>query len=149
MLLGLFFVRPVPPPEQTRSQTLEDGDDDVREPALIPALHHNDSRTPLLNDDTIKDRYTRTDITTDGEYSNSVGRVAEVIRSVQVVSGQKHSTSLNVHGKALLSNLDFWLLFCIASMRMFPFSGFFSLLISYILQEQLLGVVIHVCLESF
>ena len=119
MLLGLIFVRPVPLLEQARSQTLEDGDD-VREPALLPALeHHNHSRTPLLNDDSIKNRYTRTGITTDGEHSNSVGEAA---RSVQI-SGQKHSAPLNVHGKALLSNLEFWLLFIIAAMRMFPFSG--------------------------
>ena len=129
MLLGFLFVRPVPIPEQTGSQSLEDGDD-VREPALLPALqHHNHSRTPLLNDDSIKNRYIRTDITTDGEYSNSVG-VMEATRSVQV-SGQKHSRPLNVHGKALLSNLDFWLLFTISSMRMFPFSGFFFSFISY------------------
>ena len=119
MLLGLIFVRPVPLLEQARSQTSEDGDD-VREPALSPPLqHHNHSRTPLLNDDSIKNRYTRTDITTDGEHSNSVGEAA---RSVH--SGQKHSTPLNVHGKALLINLEFWLLFIIAAMRMFPFSGF-------------------------
>jgi hypothetical protein len=53
----------------------------------------------------------------------------EATRSV----GQKHSTPLNVYGKALLSNLDFWLLFSISSMRMFPFSSLFSFLkISYI-----------------
>ena len=123
MLLGFLVVRPVPLPEQASSQSLEDGDD-IREPALSPALqHHNHSRTPLLNNDSIKGRYVRNDITTDGEYSNSV-RVMEAARSVQV-SGQKHNTPLNVHGKALLSNLDFWLLFTISSMRMFLFSGGF------------------------
>ena len=123
MLLGLFFVRPVPIPGQESSQ-LEDGDDDVQEPALSPNYQHrNHSRTPLLNDDSIKNRYSRTEFTTDGEHSNSVGGVMEVTHSVQV-SRQKHSIPLNVHGKALLCNLDFWLLFCISSMRMFPFSGF-------------------------
>ena len=126
MLLGFLFVRPVPIPEQTSSQSLENGED-VQEPALLPALqHHNHSRTPLLNDDSIKNRYIRTDITTDGEYPYSVG-VTEATRSVQV-SGQKHGTPLNVHGKALLSSFDFWLLFTISSMRMSPFSVFFSLL---------------------
>ena len=130
MLLGFLFVRPVPLSEQASSQSLEGGDD-VREPALSPALqHHNDSRTPLLNDDSVEDRYIRTDITTDGEYPNPVGGVVE---ATCFVSGQKHSTPLNVHGKALLSNLEFWLLFSIASMRMFP-SGFFSLSISYIIK---------------
>ena len=123
MLLGFLFVRPVPLPEQGSSQ-LEDGDD-VQEPALSPALQHrNHSRTPLLNDGSVKDRYVRTDITTDGEYSNSVGGVTEVTRSAQV-SSQKHSIPVNVHGKALLSNLDFWLLFSISSMRTFPFFHLF------------------------
>ena len=123
MLLGFLFVRPVPLPEQASSRSLEDGDG-VREPVLLPALqHHSHSRTPLLNEDSIKDRYIRTDITTDGEYPNSVGGVTEAILSVQV-SGQKHSTPLDIHGKALLSNFDFWLLFVISSLRMFPFFGF-------------------------
>jgi hypothetical protein len=129
MLLGFFFVRPVPLPEQASSQSLEDGDD-VRDPALLPALrHHNHSRTPLLNDDSNKDRYVPTAITTDGEHSNSVGGVTETTRSAQV-SGQMHNTPLNVHGKALLSNFDFWLLFIIHSMRMFP-PAFFSFNILY------------------
>jgi hypothetical protein len=126
MLLGFLFVRPVPFPEQASSQSLEDGDD-VQDPALLPALqHHNHCRTPLLKDNSINDRYVRTAVTTDGEHSNSV---MEAIRSVQV-SGQKHSTPLNIYGKALLSNFEFWLLTVICSMRMFP-SGFFFLLISY------------------
>ena len=122
MLLGFLFVRPVPShPEQASSQSLEN----VREPDLIPApQYHNHSRTPLLNDGSIKDRYIRNEITTDGECSNSVGGVVEATHSVQV-SDQKHSTPLNVHGIALLRNFDFWLLFSIYSMRMFPFSGFF------------------------
>ena len=122
MLLGFLVVRPVPLPEQGGS-LLEDGDD-VREPALsalLPGLQHRDhSRTPLLKDDSIKDRYVRTDITTEGEYSNSVG-VMEATRSVY---GQKHSAPPNIHGKALLNNLNFWLLLSISSMRMFFFSGF-------------------------
>ena len=122
MLLGFFFVRPVPLPEEKSSQ-LEDGDD-VQEPAHSPGLQHrNHSQTPLLNDDSNKKSYARTDFSTDGEHSNSVGGVTEVNRSVQV-SSQKHNAPLNVHGKALLCNLDFWLLFCITSMRMFPFPGF-------------------------
>ena len=146
MLFGFLFVRPVPLPEQASPRSLEDGHD-IRKPALLPALQHHDhnSRTPLLNDDFNKDRYVRTDITTDGEYSNSVGGLMKATSSVQV-SGQKHSTPLNVHGKALLSNFDFWLLFVISSLRMFPF-GFFYIW-HLILQGQFLGLVIHVCLES-
>jgi hypothetical protein len=126
MLLGFLFVRPAPLPEYGSSQ-LEHGGN-FREPTLSPALqHHNHTgtRTPLLNDDSIKNRYvpSRTDIATDGENSNPVGGVMEATRSV----GQKHSTPLNVHGKALLSNLDFWLLISISSMRTFPFSNFFLL----------------------
>ena len=120
MLLGFLVVRPVPLSEQASSQSLENGDD-VRERALLPALqHHSDSRTPLLNYDFIKDRYVRTDVTIDGNYSDSVGGVMEATHSVS----QKHSTPLNIYGKALLNNLDFWLLLGISSMRMFPFSFF-------------------------
>ena len=119
MLLGFLFVRPVPLPEQGDSQ-LEGGDDDP-EPAHSPALqHHDHSRTPLLNDDSIKYRYVRTDIATNGESSNSVRGVVEATRSVS----QMLSKPLNIHGKALLSNLDFWLLFTISSMRMFPLCSF-------------------------
>ena len=139
MLLGFFFVRPVPLPVQGCSQ-LEDGDD-IREP-ISPALqHHDHSGTPLLNDNSIINRYVRI---TNGDNSNSVGGDMETTRSVC----QKLSTPLNVHGKALLSNLDFWLLFSISSMRTFPFSVFFFF--QYLrLQQQYLGLVIHVCLGSF
>ena len=113
MLLGFFFVRPVPLLEQGSSQ-LEDGDD-IREPTLSPALqHHDHSRTPLLNDNI--NRYVRI---TNGD--NSIEGGMEATRSVC----QKLSTPLNVHGKALLSNLDFWLLIGISSMRMIPSPTFF------------------------
>ena len=119
MFLGFLFVRPIPLPEQWSSQ-LEDGDD-LQEPTLSRAFeHYNHTRTPLLNDDSIKNRYVRTDINTNGENSNSVGGVIEATRPV----GQKLSTPLNVHRKALLSNLDFWLLLGISSMRMVSFSNF-------------------------
>ena len=121
MLLGFLVVRPVPLPEQASSRSLENGDD-VREPATLPAIqHHSHSRTPLLNDDSIKGHYVRTDVTSNGNYSNSVGGVMEATSSV----GQPHGTPRNIYGKALLNNLDFWLLFGISSLRMFPFSGSF------------------------
>ena len=129
MLLGVLFVRPVPLPEQ-RSSQLEDGVD-VPEPALSPALqYHNHIRTPLLNDhdDSIKNRYVRTDIANNGGHSNSVGGVMEATRSVS----QMLSTPLNIYGKALLSNWDFWLLFSICSMRMFlPIFFPFQYLLNY------------------
>ena len=102
MLLGFLFVRPVPLSEQGSPQ-LEDGND-VREPILSPNLQHrNHSQTPLLNDNSFKDRYVRSDIATNGKFSISVGGVMEATRSV----GQKHSIPVNIHGRALLSNLDF------------------------------------------
>jgi hypothetical protein len=121
MVLGFFFVRPVPFPEKASSiQPLEDGDND--DDALLPALrHHNDSRTTLLNNGSMKNGracYTRSDIDTDGERSNSVGEVMDDIRP-----DQKYRI-LNIHGKALWSSLDFWLLFSIYSMRMYFFLSF-------------------------
>ena len=114
MVLGVFLVHPIPQPEQSTSRSLEDGDD-VQE-TLLPALQrHNYSRTALLNNNSMNDRhlcYTCTDTNTDRQ------RVAAV-HSIQV-SDQKTSTP-NVHGKALLHNLDFWLLFSISSMRMYAF----------------------------
>ena len=125
MLLGFFVVRPVPLPEQGSSQLEDD------EPALSPGLQYRDhSRTPLLNDDSIKVRYVRTDIT-DEEHSNSVGGVMEAT--------QEHSTTLNVYGKALLNNLDFWLLFSISSMRMFPFSGILFIYLKSYITRTVLG----------
>jgi hypothetical protein len=124
MLLGFLFARPVPLPRQGSYQW-EDGDD-FQEPTLSPAFqHHNHSQTPLLNNNSIKNRYVRSDIATNGEDSNSVGGVMEASRSF----GQMHSTPLNVHGRALLSDSDFWLLFSISSMGMFkfPFSSFFNI----------------------
>ena len=142
MLLGFLVVRPVSLPKQGSSQ-LEDSD----EPALSPGLQHRDhSQTPLLNDDSIKVRYVRTDVTTDGEHSNSVGEVMEATRSVPV-SGQEHSTALNVYGKALLNNLDFWLLFSISSMRMFLLQLY--IYIYLILRGQFWALVLPVCFESF
>ena len=122
MLLGYFFVRPVPLREQGSSQ-LEDSDY-IRESTTVSSAlqHYDQSRTPLLNDDSIKYRYVRTDIATNGESSNSVRGVVEATRSVS----QMLSKPLNIHGKALLSNLDFWLLFTISSMRMFPLCFFLS-----------------------
>ena len=111
MLLGFLFVRPVTLPERGSSQ-FSDGDD-VQEPALSPAFqHHDHSRTPLLNDDdSIKDRYVRTDLFANGENSNSVGGVTELEETRSVAQ----KLTLNIHGKALLSNLDFWLLISICS----------------------------------
>lgn len=106
MLLGFFFLRPIPLREQTSSRSLEDGDD-VRE-TLLPAVQHQNYSTA------------RTEIDTDGEHSDAVGCVVEATDSIQA-SGQKFSALLNIHGKALWSNLDFWLLFIIYSMRMFSF----------------------------
>ena len=123
MLLGYFFVRPVPLREQGSSQ-LEDSDYIRESTTVSSALQHQDqSRTPLLNDDSIINRYVqvRTEITTNGENSNSVGGVIDATCTV----GQKLSTPLNIHGKALLSNLDFWLLIGISSMRMIPSPTFF------------------------
>ena len=118
MLLGFLFVRPVPLLEQGSSQPGDGDEVRLGEPTLSPGLQHrNHSRTSLLNDDSIRDRYVHTD---NGEYSNSVGGATEATRCAV----QKHSTTLNVHGKALLSNLDSWLLLSISSMRMFPFSNF-------------------------
>lgn len=53
--------------------------------------------------------YTRTTIDTDEEHSNYVSGIMEAT-SIQV-SRQKRSTPLDIHGKALLSHLDFGLLF--------------------------------------
>ncbi|KAF8812664.1 MFS general substrate transporter [Phlegmacium glaucopus] len=115
MILGFFLVRPVPLPEQASSQLLEGGDD-VRE-SLLPALQHpNHGRITLLNDEIMKDRharYTRTDIDTDGEHSNSVGGVMDVT-SMQA-SDRKHDM-VNIYGKALCRSLDFWLLSTIFSL---------------------------------
>ena len=90
VVLGVFFVHPI---------------------ALLPPLQrHNHSRIPLLNDDSMKNRhYTPTDTNTDGQSSNCAGAV----HSIQA-SDQKTST-LNVHGKALLHNLDYYF------MRMYAF----------------------------
>ena len=125
MVLGVFLVRPIPQQEQYISRSLEDGDD-VQE-AFLPAQGHNHSRTPLLNNNSTKDRhlcYTRTDANTDGQSSNC----ARAVHSIQA-SDQKTSTP-NVHGKALLHNLDFWLLLSICSMRMLPFFHCFFFLIN-------------------
>ena len=121
MVLGFFFVRPIPLPDKASSQPLGDGD--VVRDALLPALeHHNhSSTTPLING--LKDRhphYTRsTDIDTHGEYSNSAGANDVEVAYPNQTSGRK--TTLDVHGKALFYSLDFWLLFGIYAMRMYVF----------------------------
>ena len=148
LMLPGIFICPIPLPEPSAPQSLEDGDD-VQE-ALLPAQHHNHSYTALLSDvNSMEDRpvrYTRTDINTDEQPSNSVGGVMEVTRSIQ--ASTQNTSTLNVHGKALLHNLDFWLLFSIYSMRMFSLFLFLFLLINVSLHEQLLGLVLHVGLES-
>ena len=115
MVLGVFLVHPIPQPEQYTSQSLEDGDD--TQETLLPALQrHNHSCTPLLNDDSTKNRhYTRSDTNTDAQSSNCAGAVHPIQAS------DRRTSALNVHGKALLHNLDFWLLFSIYSMRMYAF----------------------------
>jgi hypothetical protein len=113
MFLGFLFIRPMTLPEQASRQSLEDAVE-------------NDCHTPLLNDDSMQVTYTRTSIdTSDGEHSNSVGGAVEATHSVQVSPEKCTNMPLNVHGKALLRNLDFWLLFCIYSMRMSSFSKLF------------------------
>ena len=63
----------------------------------------------------------------------------QVTRSIQ--ASTQNTSMLNIHGKALLHNLDFWLLFSIYSMRFF-----FPTNVS--LHGQSLGLVLHVGLES-
>jgi len=85
---------------------LEDGDN-IR--AALPAIQ-NDSLTPLLNDDSMRVTYTHTDIDRTGaEDSNSVGGVMEATHSIQVSPQKCTDMPLNVHGKALLRNLDFFM----------------------------------------
>ena len=129
MVLGFFFVRPIPLPDKASSQPLEDGD--ILRDALLPAPeYHNPSSTTPLIGGSMKDRhprYTRTDIDIHGEYSNSTGvDVTEVThRGINDLQTSGRKTTLNIHGKALCYSLDFWLLFGIYSMRMFSFSAFF------------------------
>ncbi|KAF8812677.1 MFS general substrate transporter [Phlegmacium glaucopus] len=110
MVLGFFLVCPVPLPGQTSSQLLEGGD-------LLALRHYDHGHTALLNDEIMKDRharYTRTDIGTYGENLNPVGGVMAATRSIQT-SDRKLNT-VNIHGKALCSSLNFWLLFIIYSL---------------------------------
>ena len=114
MVLGFFFVRPIPLPDKASSQPLGDGD-------VVRDANHS-STTPLING--LKDRhphYTRTDIDTPGpgEYSNSAGANDTEVAYPNQISGTK--TTLDVHGKALFYSLDFWLLFSIYAMRMYLF----------------------------
>ena len=116
MILGFFFVRPIPLPEEelvreVRSETSSESS----------AYEQRNSYTPLLNHD----------LQIDGQDDDDAGRGIELSPSLHSPNcdSPRRSLSLsaamaldvlpNVHGKKLWCNSDFWMLCGILSIRTF------------------------------
>jgi hypothetical protein len=109
MIIGFFFVRPVPLPE-------EDSDTDSS-----ACEHRNDSYTPLLTHDP----------DTNGQDDNDDARIGVEVNPSSPSRSQHCETSSrslssdagmppNVHGRKLWCSSDFWLLCTILTIRTFP-----------------------------
>ena len=124
MILGFFFVRPVPLPEA----------EPIRQVYLDTSSsfykQRNDSRTSLLNHDLhIQGRDDDDDARIGVEANPSLrGRNCETStgRSLDRGAGMALDLSPNVFGKKLWCSGDFWLLFTIQSIRMFIYNLFCS-----------------------
>ena len=113
MIIGFFFVRPIPLPEETLN-----GEDYSSSSTYA---QHNSSRTPLLNHENSQ---------ISGQDDDEAHNI-ELSRSLHSQNGETSGPSLsdstaialgilpNVHGKQLWCSSDFWLLFGILSIRAF------------------------------
>ena len=109
MILGFFFVRPVPLPEDELNREVHS------ETSSSANEQRNSSRTPLLNHDLHIDRQDDDDVRIGVEIDPS-------LRSQNYGSSSRSSSGgamPNVHGKKLWCSSDFWLLFGIQSIRTF------------------------------
>ena len=119
MILGFFFVRPVPLPEENPNREAYS--------EASPSIYEqrNNSRTPLLNHDNIEDISGQDDddaqIGADVDLSSSLcSQNDEIVRrSSSHGAAMGLDMSPNVYGKKLWCSSDFWLLSSILFLRAF------------------------------
>jgi hypothetical protein len=137
MIMGFFLVRPIPLPVQDNSD-IEEGRDQHRDylEAISSALDPHGSRTPLLDHDDFAggmqgshSALIRTGIKSariDEEYAleDIPFRSPNGVSTVTSLSSQSRSPNrevtipkINLHGRQLWTNSDFWLLFTILAIR--------------------------------
>ena len=113
MILGFFFVRPIPLPEKSNRQ-------DCSETSSSSYDQRNSSYIPLLNHDNIEgiseqDAQIGADIELDPLFQN--GKTSGQISSHDAAMALDMSP--NIYGKKLWCSSDFWLLFSILFLRAF------------------------------
>ena len=96
MILGFFFVRPIPLPDETLNR------DNYAETSSSTYATRNSSHTPLLNQDNVEDN---------PHISGQDHDDTQIRDDLDMLP--------NVHGKKLWCSGDFWLLFSILSIRAF------------------------------
>jgi hypothetical protein len=121
MILGFFFVRPIPLPEENPNH---EGYSEASS-SFSRYEQRNNSRTPLLNPDDIEDISGQDDddaqIGADMEPSSSLCSQNDKIfrRSSSHGAAMGLDMSPNVYGKKLWCSSDFWLLSSILLIRAF------------------------------
>jgi hypothetical protein len=116
MILGYFFVRPIPLPEENPNH------EGYSEASSSSYDQHNNSHTPLLNHDNISGQDDNdAQIGADLELSSSPrSQNSDISRPIP-----SHGTPTtldmlpNIYGKKLWCSSNFWLLFSILSIRAF------------------------------
>ena len=130
MILGFFFVRPVPLPEEELNHEVN---------SVTSSSTYDQSYTPLLNYDP--------HINEQGDDGAGIELTPSSHRETYRGSLNRGETMAfdmlpNIHGKKLWCSSDFWLLFGILSIRMLPaYYNLCSSLIFYLLVVSGIGVM--------
>ena len=130
MILGFFFVRPVPLPEEELNHENN---------SVTSSSAYDQSYTPLLNYDP--------HINEQGDDGAGIELTPSSHRETYRGSLNRGETMAfdmlpNIHGKKLWCSSDFWLLFGILSIRMLPaYYNLCSSLIFYLLVVSGIGVM--------
>jgi hypothetical protein len=131
MILGIFLIRPIPPPAQENSD-LDESQGHLEDAVSSASDSHNSSHAPLLDYDFAEDVYSnsvnRTAVNNGESYamedvpSHQDDEDAMAHQSAQRRSFNRDATMMfdqkpNLYGIKLWLSGDFWLLFTILAIR--------------------------------
>jgi hypothetical protein len=109
MIVGFFFVRPIPLPPSEPLHTLEHGE---------PAFSGLNSHTPLLSDSEEEETSRGSDVELSSPGGAALTHRRNRSRNAARLSNQEES--VDISGKALWLSVDFWILFSILALRKSP-----------------------------
>ena len=131
MILGIFLVRPIPPPAQENSD-LDASQGHLEDTVSSPQDPHNSSSAPLLDYDFAEDVYSNSahrsavnnsesyameDVSSHQDDEDSMGLLSAQRRGFNPDATTIFDQKPNIYGKRLWLSGDFWLLFTILGIR--------------------------------